>query len=242
MNIFKFQNDEDFVQTGANLIVSLLQSNPKAVLGLATGSSPVGVYARVVEMYNKGLVSFSKASSYNLDEYVGLPVEHSQSYRSFMNEHLFNHVDIDLSRTHVPNGNAEDLDAECLAYDKMLEEHGPVDLQILGIGSNGHIGFNEPDASLSSGTHVVDLLEETLEANARFFPTLAEVPRQAVTMGIASILKAKQIVLLVRGEEKAEAVKNAIEGPITTQCPASLLQSHPNVVVLLDEGAGKWLK
>ena len=242
MNIFKFQNDEDFVQTGANLIVSLLQSNPKAVLGLATGSSPVGVYARVVEMYEKGLVSFSKASSYNLDEYVGLPVDHPQSYRSFMNEHLFNHVDIDLNRTHVPNGNAADLDAECLAYDKMLEEHGPVDLQILGIGSNGHIGFNEPDASLSSGTHVVDLLEETLEANARFFSTLAEVPRQAVTMGIASILKAKQIVLLVRGEEKAEAIKNAIEGPITTQCLASLLQSHPNVVVLLDKGAGKWLK
>ncbi|WP_379130629.1 glucosamine-6-phosphate deaminase [Paenibacillus sp. sgz500958] len=242
MNIFKFQNDEDFVQTGANLIVSLLQSNPKAVLGLATGSSPVGVYARVVEMYQKGLVSFSKASSYNLDEYVGLPVDHPQSYRSFMNEHLFNHVDIDLSRTHVPNGNAPDLDAECLNYDKMLEENGPVDLQILGIGANGHIGFNEPDASLSSGTHVVDLLEETLEANARFFPTIDDVPRQAVTMGIASILKAKQIVLLVRGEEKAEAIRNAIEGPITTQCPASLLQSHPNVVVLLDEGAGKWLK
>ena len=242
MNIFKFQNEEDFIQTGANLIVSLLQSNSKAVLGLATGSSPVGVYARVVEMHKKGLVSFSKASSYNLDEYVGLPVDHPQSYRSFMNEHLFNHVDIDLSRTHVPNGNAADLEAECLAYDKMLEENGPVDLQILGIGSNGHIGFNEPDASLSSGTHVVDLLEETLEANARFFPTLAEVPRQAVTMGIASILKAKQIVLLVRGEEKAEAVKQAIEGPITTQCPASLLQSHPNVVVLLDKGAGKWLK
>lgn len=242
MNILKFQNEEDFVLTGANLIVSLLQGNPKAVLGLATGSSPVGVYARVVEMHQKGLVSFSKASSYNLDEYVGLPVDHSQSYRSFMNEHLFNHIDIDLNRTHVPNGNAVDLEAECLAYDKMLEENGPVDLQILGIGSNGHIGFNEPDASLSSGTHVVDLLEETLEANARFFPTLAEVPRQAVTMGIASILKAKQIVLLVRGEEKAEAVKNAIEGPITTQCPASLLQSHPNVVVLLDKGAGKWLK
>jgi glucosamine-6-phosphate deaminase len=242
MNIYKMQNEEDFVQTGANLIVSLLQSNPKAVLGLATGSSPVGVYARVVEMYQKGLVSFAKASSYNLDEYVGLPADHPQSYRSFMNEHLFNHVDIDLERTHVPNGNAEDLEAECRAYDKMLEENGPVDLQILGIGSNGHIGFNEPDASLSSGTHVVDLLEETREANARFFPTIDEVPRQAVTMGIASILKAKQIVLLVRGEEKAEAIKNAIKGPITTQCPASLLQSHPNVVVLLDEGAGKWLK
>ncbi|MBY0013540.1 glucosamine-6-phosphate deaminase [Paenibacillus typhae] len=242
MNILTFKSQEDFAETGANLIVSLLQSNPRAVLGLATGSSPVTVYARLVEMHRKGLVSFAKASSYNLDEYVGLPVDHPQSYRSFMNEHLFNHVDIDLARTHVPDGNAPDLAAECLAYDRMLEDNGPVDLQILGIGSNGHIGFNEPDASLSSGTHVVDLLEETREANARFFDKLEDVPRQAVTMGIGGILKARQIVLLVRGEEKAEAVRNALEGPITTQCPASLLQSHPNVVVLLDEGAAKWLK
>lgn len=242
MNILKFNNEEDFTETGANLIVSLLQSNPKAVLGLATGSSPVGVYARLVEMYRKGIVSFAKASSYNLDEYVGLPEDHPQSYRSFMNGHLFNHVDIDLARTHVPNGNAPDLTAECLAYDQMLEENGPVDLQILGIGSNGHIGFNEPDASLSGGTHVVDLLPGTREANARFFDKPEDVPNQAVTMGIGGILKAKQILLLVRGEAKAEAVRQAIEGPITTQCPASLLQSHPNVVVLLDEGAAKWLK
>jgi len=242
MNILKFNSDEDFVQTGANLIASLLQSNPKAVLGLATGSSPVGVYAKLVEMHKNGLVSFSKATSFNLDEYIGLPVDHPQSYRSFMNEHLFNHIDIDLGKTHVPNGNAADMEAECLAYDKMLEENGPVDLQILGIGSNGHIGFNEPDANLSSKTHVVDLLEETLEANARFFDSLDDVPRQAITMGIGGILKARQIVLLVRGAGKAEAIRNAVEGPITTQCPASLLQSHPNVIVLVDEGAGKWLK
>ncbi|MHA6534612.1 glucosamine-6-phosphate deaminase [Paenibacillus sp. BAC0078] len=242
MNILKFKNDEDFAQTGANLIVSLLQSNPKAVLGLATGSSPIGVYAKLVEMHRKGIVSFAKASSFNLDEYVGLPGDHPQSYRSFMNKQLFNHIDIDLAKTHIPNGNAADLDAECIAYDKLLEEDGPVDLQLLGIGSNGHIGFNEPDASLSSGTHVVDLLQETLDANARFFDSQEDVPRKAVTMGIGGILKARQIVLLVRGEEKAEAVKNALEGPITTQCPASLLQSHPNVVVLLDEGAAKWLK
>lgn len=242
MNILKFNSDEDFVQTGANLIASLLQSNPKAVLGLATGSSPVGVYARLVEMHRKGLVSFAKASSYNLDEYVGLPVDHPQSYRSFMNEHLFNHIDIDLARTHVPDGNASDPDAECAAYDRMLEENGPVDLQILGIGSNGHIGFNEPDTSLTSGTHVVNLLDETREANARFFDKLGDVPRQAVTMGIGSILKARQIVLLVRGQEKAEAIRNAVLGPITTQCPASLLQCHPNVIILVDEGAGKWLK
>lgn len=242
MNILKLQSDEDFVQTGASLIVSLLQSNPKAVLGLATGSSPVGVYAKLVEMHRKNLVSFSKATSFNLDEYVGLPVDHPQSYRSFMNEHLFNHIDIDPSQTHIPNGNAADLEAECLGYDKMLEDNGPVDLQILGIGSNGHIGFNEPDANLSSKTHVVDLLEGTREANARFFDKLDDVPRQAITMGIGGILKARQILLLVRGAGKAEAIRNAVEGPITTQCPASLLQSHPNVIVLVDEGAGKWIK
>lgn len=242
MNILKFNSDEDFVQTGANLIASLLHSNPKAVLGLATGSSPVGVYAKLVEMHQKGLVSFSKATSFNLDEYIGLPVDHPQSYRSFMNEQLFNHIDIDPGQTHIPNGNAADMEAECLAYDKMLEENGPVDLQILGIGSNGHIRFNEPDANLSSKTHVVDLLEDTREANARFFDSLDDVPRQAITMGIGGILKARQILLLVRGAGKAEAIRNAVEGPITTQCPASLLQSHPNVIVLVDEGAGKWLK
>ncbi|AKG35958.1 glucosamine-6-phosphate deaminase [Paenibacillus durus] len=242
MNIFKFENDEDFVQTGANLVASLLQSNPKAVLGLATGSTPIGVYERLVQMYRKGLVSFAKASSYNLDEYVGLSADHPKSYRSFMNKHLFDHIDIDLSRTHVPDGNAKDLTAECLAYDQRLENEGPVDLQILGIGSNGHIGFNEPDASLTSGTHVVDLLPETREANARFFPSVTDVPMQAITMGVGSILKAQQILLLVRGAEKAEAIRKAVKGPITTQCPASLLQSHPNVMVLLDEGAGQWLK
>lgn len=242
MNILKFQSEEDFVQTGANIIASLLQSNPKAVLGLATGSSPVGVYAKLVEMNQKGLVSFSKATSFNLDEYIGLPVEHEQSYRSFMNEQLFNHIDINPAQTHIPNGNATDMEAECLAYDKMLDEHGPVDLQILGIGANGHIGFNEPDANLSSKTHVVDLLEDTREANARFFDSIDDVPRQAVTMGIGGIMKARQIILLARGAGKAEAIRNAVEGPITTQCPASLLQSHPNVIVLVDEGAGKWLK
>lgn len=242
MNILKFHSDEDFVQTGASLIVSLLQSNPKAVLGLATGSSPVGVYARLIEMHRKGLVSFSKATSFNLDEYIGLPVNHPQSYRSFMNEQLFNHIDINPDQTHIPNGNVADMEAECLAYDKKLDEYGPVDLQILGIGSNGHIGFNEPDASLNSKTHVVELLEDTREANARFFDSLEDVPRQAITMGIGSILKAKQILLLARGASKAEAIRNAVEGPITTQCPASLLQSHPNVIVLVDEEAGQWLK
>ncbi|GIP29964.1 glucosamine-6-phosphate deaminase [Paenibacillus sp. J23TS9] len=241
MNIYTFKQEADFISTGASLIASLLHTKPRSVLGLATGSSPIGIYRRLIEMNQQGLVSFAKASSYNLDEYVGLPEGHSESYRYFMNDKLFNHIDIKMENTHVPNGNAADLEAECRNYDTMLEEYGPVDLQILGLGHNGHIGFNEPDESLVGGTHVVELQEKTRTANARFFPSLADVPTQAVTMGVGSILKAKQILLLVRGEDKAEIVKRALKGPITSQCPASLLQCHPNVVVLLDQGAGRLL-
>ncbi|MBY9078643.1 glucosamine-6-phosphate deaminase [Paenibacillus sp. HN-1] len=241
MNLYKISKNEDFAQTGANLVAGLLQTNPRAVLGLATGSSPISVYEELAAMHRRGLVSFSKASSFNLDEYVGLPADHPESYRSFMNRNLFDHIDIDLTRTHIPDGNAPDLAAECRAYDAMLEEQGPVDLQILGIGGNGHIGFNEPGTGLEGGTHVVDLLPETRQANSRFFPSIDEVPRQAITMGIGTILKARQILLLARGAEKAEAIRKAVRGPITTECPASLLQTHPNVVVLLDEGAGQWV-
>ncbi|WP_194541434.1 glucosamine-6-phosphate deaminase [Paenibacillus sp. JZ16] len=241
MNIYTFRDEEQFVQTGANLISSLLHTNPRAKLGLATGSTPVGLYAKLIEMNRQGLVSFAQTTTYNLDEYVGLPENHPESYRTFMNEKFFNHVDIQIERTHVPNGNAADAKAECLNYDKMLEEFGPVDLQLLGLGHNGHIGFNEPGEALSGGTHVVELQEKTRNANARFFPTLDDVPTHAITMGVATILKARQILLLVRGEDKAEIVHRALQGPITTQCPASLLQCHPNVVVLLDQGAGRLL-
>ncbi|GIP45552.1 glucosamine-6-phosphate deaminase [Paenibacillus sp. J45TS6] len=241
MNIRTFDQEKELNTTGAELIASLLQSKPKAVLGLATGSSPVGIYNELIDMYNRGLVSFASASSFNLDEYVGLPVNHPESYRSFMNEKLFNHVDIKLENTHVPDGNAPDLDAECAHYEQLLNDHGPVDLQLLGIGHNGHIGFNEPGVSLTGSTHVVDLKEETLKANARFFPSIDDVPKQAITMGVASILKAKQIVLIARGEDKAEIIRTALTGPITTECPASLLQCHPNVTVLLDRGAGRFM-
>ncbi|AYB45867.1 glucosamine-6-phosphate deaminase [Paenibacillus lautus] len=241
MNIYTFRDEEQFVQTGANLISSLLHTNPRATLGLATGSTPVGLYAKLIEMNRQGLVSFAQTTTYNLDEYVGLPENHPESYRTFMNEKFFNHVDIQMDRTHVPNGNAADPEAECLNYDKMLEEFGPVDLQLLGLGHNGHIGFNEPGESLSGGTHVVELQEKTRNANARFFPTLDDVPTHAITMGVATIMKARQILLLVRGEDKAEIVHRALTGPITTECPASLLQCHPNVVVLLDQGAGRLL-
>ncbi|MBR2565507.1 MAG: glucosamine-6-phosphate deaminase [Paenibacillus sp.] len=242
MNIHIFEKEEDLNATGAGLIASLLQTKPRAVLGLATGSSPVGIYKQLITMYQKGLVSFAQAHSFNLDEYVGLPTEHRESYRSFMNEQLFNHIDIDLSRTNVPNGEASDLVAECAEYERRLEDRGPVDLQILGIGHNGHIAFNEPGTELTGITHVVDLKEETRQANARFFDSIDEVPTQAITMGVGSILKAKQIVLIARGEEKAEIIREAFMGPITTSCPASLLQCHPNVVVLLDRAAGRLVR
>ncbi|WP_339271381.1 glucosamine-6-phosphate deaminase [Paenibacillus sp. FSL W8-0187] len=241
MNIYTFSDEEQFVQTAANQISSLLHTNPRATLGLATGSTPVGLYNKLIEMNRQGLVSFAQTTTYNLDEYVGLPENHPESYRTFMNEKFFNHVDIQIERTHVPNGNATNPEEECLNYDKMLEEFGPVDLQLLGLGHNGHIGFNEPGESLSGGTHVVELQEKTRHANARFFPTLDDVPTHAITMGVATIMKARQILLLVRGEDKAEIVQRALKGPITTECPASLLQCHPNVVVLLDQGAGRLL-
>ncbi|MCK6076139.1 glucosamine-6-phosphate deaminase [Paenibacillus silvae] len=242
MNIRIFENEEDLNATGAGLIASLLQTKPRAVLGLATGSSPVGIYKQLIAMYQKGLVSFAQASSFNLDEYVGLPTEHRESYRSFMNEQLFHHIDMDLSRTNVPNGEASDLAEECAGYERRLEDCGPVDLQLLGIGHNGHIGFNEPGTELTGRTHVVDLKEETRKANARFFDSIDEVPAQAITMGVGSILKAKQILLIARGEEKAEIIREAFMGPITTSCPASLLQCHPNVVVLLDRAAGRLVR
>lgn len=242
MNIRIFENEEDLNATGAGLIASLLQTKPRAVLGLATGSSPVGIYKQLITLYQKGLVSFSQASSFNLDEYVGLPTEHRESYRSFMNEQLFNHIDVDISRTHVPDGQAADLEQECNSYEQRLDDRGPVDLQLLGIGHNGHIGFNEPGTELTGRTHVVDLKDETRKANARFFDSIDEVPAQAITMGVGTILKAKQILLIARGEEKAEIIREAFMGPITTACPASLLQCHPNVVVLLDRAAGRLVR
>lgn len=238
MNVWTFEHEEDLNATGASLIASLLQTKPQAVLGLATGSTPVGIYRHLTEMYRKGSISFARASTVNLDEYVGLPADHPESYRSFMNEHLFKHVDIQISNTRVPNGNATDLSEECAAHERMIEEKGPVDIQLLGIGHNGHIGFNEPGESLTGSTHVVDLQEQTLQANARFFPSMDDVPKQAITMGVGSIMKAKLILLVARGADKADIVHRALTGPITTECPASLLQCHPNVVVLLDKEAG----
>ncbi|REK75882.1 glucosamine-6-phosphate deaminase [Paenibacillus paeoniae] len=240
MDIRIFETSEELDQYAAEIFRKLINEKPNAVLGLATGSTPVGIYAKMVEDYNHKKVSFSGVTTYNLDEYVGLTPDNDQSYAYYMNKNLFSHVDIPAIQTHLPDGMAEDPQEECVRYEAMINAC-PADIQLLGLGHNGHIAFNEPDEHLSAGTHVVQLKEETLEANARFFASIDEVPKQAYTMGIGSILKANTILLVVRGSDKAHIVKEALTGPITTQVPASLLQTHPRVTVLLDREAGRML-
>ena len=221
----------------ANLISAQVIVKPNCVLGLATGSTPIGTYKQLIEWYNKGDLSFANVRSVNLDEYKGLSGDHDQSYRYFMQNNLFNHVDIDVANTSVPNGKAEDADAECAAYDAHIRELGGIDLQLLGMGHNGHIGFNEPADEFVGPTHVVELAQSTIDANKRFFASEADVPRQALTMGMAAILQARSVVVVVSGEDKAEIVQKAFFGPITPRVPASLLQLHPNVTVVGDEAA-----
>lgn len=221
----------------ANLISAQVIVKPNCVLGLATGSTPIGTYKQLIEWYNKGDLSFANVRSVNLDEYKGLSGDHDQSYRYFMQNNLFNHVDIDVANTSVPNGKAEDADAECAAYDAHIRKLGGIDLQLLGMGHNGHIGFNEPADEFVGPTHVVELAQSTIDANKRFFASEADVPRQALTMGMAAILQARSVVVVVSGEDKAEIVHKAFFGPITPRVPASLLQLHPNVTVVGDEAA-----
>ena len=234
MILHKFKDQNELNRVGADLLLSIVRSKPNAVLGMATGGTPVGIYQEMVKSYQQGLVSFKEVTTFNLDEYAGLPVTHSESYRSFMQTNLFNHIDIKAENTFVPNGNADDLDAEGRRYDELIYQKGPVDMQILGIGHNGHIGFNEPDVELSRFTHKVTLKPETREANKRFFNSLEDVPTEALTMGMGSILHAKAILLVVKGAEKAEILDRTLNGPITTQLPASFLQTHPRVIVLTD--------
>ncbi len=237
MNIITFESDEKLNEAAANIIAGQIQTIPRPVLGLATGGTPVGIYERIVRDYRRGMVSFRNATAFNLDEYVNLPADHPESYHSYMNAHLYSHIDLPVSRQHIPNGNAADLAEECRRYDEAIELSGQIDLQLLGLGHNGHIGFNEPSPSLVRGTHIVELAEKTRQANARFFDSIDDVPRQALTMGVGTILKAKKIMLVVKGADKADIVREALQGPITTNVPASLLQTHPNLIVLLDSAA-----
>lgn len=215
----------------AELLAAQVILKPACVLGLATGSSPVGMYRQLAEQYRQGILDFSAVTSVNLDEYCGLSPEDPQSYRYFMEEHLFRHINIRRENTFVPDGLDPDREAVCAAYDARIAALGGVDLQVLGIGNNGHIGFNEPDDHFTVGTHVVALKESTIQANARFFEDISQVPTHAVTMGMGAILQAKRILLLA-GAEKASIVRQAMEGPVTPQVPASLLQLHPNVTVV----------
>lgn len=232
MKVIYTKSYAELSEKAAELIAAQVQEKAESVLGLATGSTPIGTYDKLIEMNKAGKVDFSKVTSINLDEYVGLTGEHDQSYRYFMNDKLFNHVNINKENTNVPNGVAEDIDAECKRYDALIEEKGGIDLQLLGIGHNGHIGFNEPCDIFEKNTHKVQLGESTIQANARFFGSMDEVPKEAVTMGIQAIMLAKKVLLIANGPDKKDIIEKAVNGPVTPQVPASILQFHPDVTVI----------
>ncbi len=233
MKVIKVRSYEELSARTADILAAQVILKPDCVLGLATGSSPIGAYEELVRRYEAGELDFSRVRTVNLDEYCGLDGENDQSYRYFMNHHLFSKVNISMENTHVPSGKAADMTAECRRYDALLEAHGATDIQLLGIGHDGHIGFNEPDDCFPVGTHVVELEEGTVQANARFFDSIDDVPRQAITMGIRGIMTAKKVVLIASGEEKAAIIEKALYGPVTPSVPASILQLHPDVTVVL---------
>lgn len=237
MRIVRTRDYEDMSRKAANFISAQITLKPNSVLGLATGSTPIGTYAQLAEWCKRGDLDFSQVSTYNLDEYRGLSHDDPQSYHYFMRKNLFDLINIDLANTHVPDGSNPDSDAACAEYDKLIAEAGYPDLQLLGIGHNGHIGFNEPAADFSQGTHCVDLTESTIQANSRLFERMEDVPRQAYTMGIQTIMFARSILMIASGEDKAQAVYNMCYGKITPECPASILQLHTNCTVIADEAA-----
>lgn len=237
MRIYETANYEEMSRKAANILSAQVISKPDSVLGLATGSTPIGMYDQLVEWYNKGDVDFSEVKTVNLDEYKGLARDNDQSYYYFMHKHLFDRVNINPDNTNVPDGTQMDSEKECARYEKLIESMGGVDIQLLGIGRNGHIGFNEPDNCFVKTTHCVDLTESTIEANKRFFASADDVPRQAYTMGIGTIMKAKKILLIVNGEDKADALAKAVYGPVTPEVPASILQFHNDVVIVADQAA-----
>ena len=235
MNFIKVDSYEKLSNMAADIIAEVVINKNNAVLGLATGSSPLGTYARLIEKYNAGEINFANVTSVNLDEYVGLNGDNDQSYRYFMNKNLFKHINIDMDKTFVPNGCAEDLASEGAAYDRMIENLGGIDIQLLGIGLDGHIGFNEPDEYFTKETHLVNLDESTIEANSRFFASKDDVPKQAITMGMYSIMQAKKVLLIANGKNKKDIIEKAFFGPITPYVPASILQLHKDVTVIYSE-------
>lgn len=241
MNIIIVENEIELGKKAADIFTEQLSQKPNSILGLATGSTPLTLYKELRNRCKDGEINFSQVTSFNLDEYVGLTPDHPQSYRYFMDENLFNHVNIDKTKTYVPDGLTENADEYGKAYDKQIEDMGGIDLQILGIGGNGHIGFNEPADCFLAHTHKVDLAESTIEANSRFFTSVDEVPKQAISMGIGTIMKSRKIILMVSGKAKAQAIKDALTINPSPRCPASILQLHNDVTVIVDKEAAKYL-
>ena len=241
MNVCVYPNGDLASIAAAVLIAGQVIDKPKSVLGLATGSTPLPIYRELIAMWHRGVIDFGSVTTYNLDEYVGLGPDHPCSYRRFMQENLFSHINVPQSNIHIPNGLAQDVDAECAAYDAAIAAAGRLDLQLLGLGANGHIGFNEPAAVFTTHSYCVKLTEQTLKDNRRFFEDGAPMPTHALTMGIASIMQAKRIVLVATGKNKAAAVRAMIEGPVDPMVPASILQMHRHATILLDADAASLL-
>jgi glucosamine-6-phosphate deaminase len=237
MKLIEVKDYNEMSQKAAQTIIDKIRQNPSMNLGLATGGTPVGTYQSLIKDHQQYGTSYQNITTFNLDEYIGLTGDNPNSYRYFMNDKLFDHIDIDKNNTHIPNGNVNDMAAECTRYENLIADHGGIDLQILGIGGNGHIGFNEPGTSFDSTTHIVQLAASTIEANARFFERIEDVPTQAITMGIASIMRSKEILLLISGENKRAALDQLLNGDITEQFPASVLKNHPNVTIIADKAA-----
>ena len=237
MRVYKTRDYDHASRVAANILSAQVIMKPDCVLGLATGSTPEGLYKQLIEWYKKGDIDFKKVRSVNLDEYVGLDGSNDQSYRYFMDKHFFDHINIKKENTNLPCGTEKDTEKACKDYNKIIKSMGGVDMQLLGLGLNGHIGFNEPGAAFDKETHIVDLSQSTIDANSRFFASIDDVPKQAITMGIKSIMQSKKILLMVTGENKRNIVKEAFFGPITPNVPASVLQLHNDVILVGDEAA-----
>lgn len=241
MNIVYASDYDELSQIAAQAIQDYVREHPDGVLGLATGDTPIGTYRELARRHQAGEISLRSVTTFNLDEYYGLPADHPQSYRTYMTEHLFRHVDIDGDRIHIPSGVAADADAHCREYDRKIADAGGIGLQLLGLGGNGHIGFNEPDVELKEGSHLVQLSDETIRANSRNFASVDEVPRQAITVGLGAIFRARKIVMLASGKAKAPIAAQLVRSGVTTQIPATLLKLHPDVTVVLDKEAASGL-
>ena len=239
MKVIVCKNYKEMSEQGAKIVADVMTKKPNAILGLATGSTPVGMYQELIALNKAGKIDFKNITTVNLDEYYPIDPTNDQSYRYFMNDNLFNHVNIDKNKTFVPQGNAKDGEEEAIRYEIFVRSLGGADIQVLGIGRNGHIAFNEPDTELVPVTHVTNLTEDTIDANARFFASADEVPKQALTMGMGTILSAKKIIILANGKGKHDAVMKMLKGTVTTSCPASFLNLHDDVTVLCDEDAYK---